>query len=179
MSKSRSTAPADSTRIVINDTSCLIDLHKVGLVSLMLRLPYEFQVALPVREKELLTISTAEWASFTGSGLLVVDLDPNAVTEAFRMRELHVALSAEDCFSLVLARNTRGALLLTSDGRLRAISESYKVEVHGILWVLDELLRHDFCDGPTARACLEAWRDDPLVWLPTAELTARLKRFGH
>jgi predicted nucleic acid-binding protein len=176
MSKLPSAAPAKPPRIVINDTSCLIDLHKVGLIGLMLRLPYEFQVAMPVRAKEILTISAAEWAVFSGAGLLVVELDGTAVAEAFRMRELHVALSAEDCFSLVLARNTRGALLLTSDGKLRTISQTYQVEVHGILWVLDELLRHGICDRPTARACLEAWRDDPLVWLPLAEITARLRR---
>lgn len=164
-----------SGRVVINDASCLIDLHKVGLIGRMLLLPFQFQVALPVQANELLTISPVEWAAFAEAGLLTVDLDPSLVGEAFRLRTAHAALSPEDCFSLALARATQGALLLTSDGKLRTVSASYQVEVHGILWVLDELIRYGLCDARTARACLEAWRDDPLVWLPRAEIAARLR----
>jgi hypothetical protein len=37
MSSARSKASSKGRRIVINDASCLIDLHKVGLVEIMLR----------------------------------------------------------------------------------------------------------------------------------------------
>jgi predicted nucleic acid-binding protein len=166
-------------RIVINDTSCLLDLHKVGLLLPMLQLPYEFQVALPVRENELLTISEEVWAQLEQAGLLSVDLAPENVSDAMQLRAAHAPLSAEDCMSLALARAIGDAILLTGDMALRRISQQYAVEIHGVLWVVDELYRLALSDVPTLRACIESWRDDPHVRLPAHELTARLRRFGE
>lgn len=36
------------TTVIVNDASCLIDLHKVRLLPVMLKLPYRFVVPLPV-----------------------------------------------------------------------------------------------------------------------------------
>lgn len=48
--------------IVVNDASCLIDLKKGKLLHLLLQLPYEFIVPLPIREEELLDFSKSEWS---------------------------------------------------------------------------------------------------------------------
>lgn len=176
MSKPPSVARNDASRIVINDASCLIDLHKGGILRIMLLLPYQFQVALPVRANELLTIPPEDWTFLAAGGLTTVDLPGEAVAEVEVLRTNHAALSAEDCFSLVLSRRTRGSLLLTGDGALRRIAQGYRVPVYGVLWIIDELTRLDLADTVTLRACLELWRDDPLVWLPTSEVAARIRR---
>jgi predicted nucleic acid-binding protein len=176
MSKPPSVARNDASRIVINDASCLIDLHKGGILRAMLLLPYQFQVALPVRANELLTIPTEDWRFLATGGLTTVDLPGEAVAEVEMLMTNHAALSPEDCFSLVLARRTQGSLLLTGDGALRRIAQGYHVPVHGVLWVVDELIRLDLADAVMLRACLEIWRDDPLVWLPNNEVAARIRR---
>lgn len=178
MSKPPSVARNNALRIVINDASCLIDLHKGGILRAMLRLPYQFQVALPVRVNELLTIPSDDWAFLAAGGLATVDLPGEAVAEVEVLRANHGALSAEDCFSLVLARRTQGSLLLTGDGALRQIAQGYRIPVHGVLWVVDELAKLGLADAVMLRACLELWRDDPLVWLPASEVAARIRRLS-
>lgn len=178
MSKPQSVARNNALRIVINDASCLIDLHKGGILRAMLQLPYQFQVALPVRVNELLTIPPEDWAFLAAGGLTTVDLPGEAVAEVEVLRTNHGALSAEDCFSLVLARRTQGSLLLTGDGALRRVATVYKVPVHGVLWVVDELMRVGLSDPATLRACLENWRDDTMVWLPVGEVTTRIRRLS-
>ena len=48
-------------------------------------------------------------------------------------------LSIADCSCLYLAEEISGTLL-TGDGALRRIAEQQNIPVHGILWVLDELI---------------------------------------
>lgn len=176
MSKKPSAAPHKSPRVVINDASCLFDLHKGGILQAMLALPYVFQVALPVRRNELLTIAGSEWEAFESAGLITIDLPDTAVAEAIALKNDHAALSAEDCFSLVLARQTRGSVLLTGDRTLRTVAAAAGVDVHGVLWIVDELVRLKLHPRPALRTCLTAWRDDPTVWLPAHEVASRLER---
>ena len=44
------------TTVVVNDASCLIDLHKGQLLNVMLTLPYRFVVPLPIRQAEALDL---------------------------------------------------------------------------------------------------------------------------
>jgi predicted nucleic acid-binding protein len=174
MSRRPSAAPREAPRVVINDASCLFDLYKGGILRAMLALPYSFRVALPVRRNEVLTISQPEWAILEAAGLATVDLPGDAVAEAIALKVVHAALSAEDCFSFVLARRTSEAALLTGDGTLRRIAAAAGIDVHGVLWIVDELLRLKLYPEPALHTCLRAWRDDPLVWLPDTEITSRL-----
>jgi hypothetical protein len=177
MSKLPSRArPRIERRVVINDSSCLIDLWKVRLLQDMLRLPYRFAVALPVQRAEVLDITQREWATLVERGFEVIDLDGSQVAEAIAVKGRHPGLSAADCFSLVLARSFQDAVLLTGDAQLRYISEEvYKLEVHGVLWVTDELSRLNLLPRNRLIRCLESWRDDPTVFLPAALIAARLR----
>lgn len=177
MSNSLSAARANR-RIIINDASCLIDLHKVDLVAPMLGLPFDFHVALPVKGNELLSISASEWEDYEQRGMQAIDLTPPQVARAMDFRELHPALSPEDCFSLVLAQDCTDGLLLTGDAALRNIAESsYGLEVHGVLWVADKTVEARLIGIEAICACLTAWRDDPTVRLPQQLVEARIAQF--
>ena len=169
--------PRTERRVVINDSSCLIDLWKVRLLQEMLRLPYRFAVTLPVQRSEVLDITQQEWATLVQRGLEIIDLDGSQVAEAIAVQGRNPRLSAADCFSLVLARGFPKAILLTGDAQLRSISaEVYNLEVHGVLWVTDELSRLNLLPPSKVVRCLESWRDDATVFLPTALIAARLRR---
>ena len=49
------------TSVIVNDASCLIDLHKVRLLPAMLRLPHRFVVPLPIRRAEALDLTDQDW----------------------------------------------------------------------------------------------------------------------
>lgn len=168
----------DRLRVVVNDASCLIDLRKAKLCATMLRLPYRFVVALPVKENELLDFSASEWTALQSDGLEIVDLDSALVARSFEFRRAHATLSAEDSFSLALAEGIAHSILLTSDASLRTVAERMDVSVHGVLWVIDELHRLQLSPPHQLSASLTIWRDDPLVWLPAALIAARLRMLG-
>lgn len=175
MSNAPSKGRKSVRRVVINDASCLIDLHKVGLVEVMLQLPYHFVVALPVAHNEVLDFTAADWQRFSGSGLVQVDLDPGQVGRAIAHRSQYAKLTAEDCFSLVLAQDHKNSILLTGDAELRNVATGKGCEVHGVVWVTDEIHSRSLLASSKLIECLEAWLNDPLVRLPTGHLNSRLK----
>ncbi|MCC8948211.1 type II toxin-antitoxin system VapC family toxin [Bradyrhizobium sp. Arg62] len=141
----------------------------------MLQLPYDFVVALPVAHNEVLDFTLQDWERFTGAGLKQVDLDPGQVGRAIAHRSQHTKLTAEDCFSLVLVEDLKNSILLTGDAELRNIATSKGCEVHGVIWVADEVHGGGLMNNLKLAKCLEAWLDDPLVRLPAGQLTSRLK----
>ena len=62
--------------VVVNDASCLIDLCKGDLLSVLGNLPYRLVVPLPVREFEILDFTDAHWHALDAAGLVTYDLSP-------------------------------------------------------------------------------------------------------
>ena len=91
------------TCVIVNDASCLIDLHKGGLLGVLGNLPYRLIIPLPVRASELLDFSDQQWRSLDDQGMITHDLTLIEVAQALALKERHPALSANDCFCLVTA----------------------------------------------------------------------------
>ena len=164
------------TRVIVNDASCLIDLRKGRLLHVLRALPYEFIVPLPVRASEILDFTPQEWALLDGSGMATYDLPPAQVGQAFDIKKRHGRLSANDCFCLVTARVHADAILLTGDRLLRRIAEDNGINAHGVLWVVDQLLREGLCDPALLETALTLWRDDKAVFLPNPLIDKLLRR---
>ena len=163
-------------RIIVNDTSCLIDLRKAGLLHAALLLPFQFQIALPLIATELLDFTPAEIADLQTRGLEVIDLGPDQVGRAFEFRGAYAALSIYDCFSMSLAESTDDAILLTGDRNLRTQATALGLEVHGVLWVSDRLEESQITAYADIHEGLLRLQSDPLVFLPTAEIEERIRR---
>jgi len=48
-------------RIVVSDSSCLIDLHKVSMLELLLRLPYEFLIPNTLAAEHAIEVQGVLW----------------------------------------------------------------------------------------------------------------------
>lgn len=142
----------------------------------MLALPFEFVVPYPIRQSELLTLTPQDWQMMDESGVETYDLQPDAVTEAFALKARHPGLSANDCFCLVTSQRRENAILLTGDAQLRAAAQQRAIEVHGVLWIIDELEARELAPSLVLVAALETWREDPSVFLPFEEIASRLRR---
>ncbi len=162
------------TSIIVNDASCLIDLRKGGLLPLLGSLPYRLVVPLPVRRSEILDFTDDDWRHLDSGGLLTYDLDADAVRAAFAVKERHPALSANDCFCYVTAHSHSG-VLLTGDALLRRVATEDGLRVHGVLWVIDQLLNVQSSQRSFLVHALETWRADDTVFLPSDALSARLR----
>lgn len=164
--------------VIVNDASCLIDLRKGGLLGVLLNLPYRFVVPLPIRENELLDFASDDWQLLDGNGLETYDLPANRVADVIANKARHAGLSANDCICLVTAHCYEESILLTGDRLLRRTAESQGVNVHGVLWIVDELYAGDLCEQALLIDALTIWHEDASVRLPAPEIETRLHRLN-
>jgi predicted nucleic acid-binding protein len=164
-------------RIVISDSSSLIDLRKGFLLETFLRLPYEFMIPNTLFEEELLKFTAAQKKALVSGGLKVMDLPGEKVLRAREVVRKIPRLSVHDGFAFALAESHPGCILLTGDSGLRALATEHAMEVHGVLWVIDEIYRNHLTSAATLLAALRAFSADPTVRLPRRELGLYVKRY--
>ena len=165
-------------QVVISDSSCLIDLRKTSLLDAFLRLPYELLIPNTLFEEELLKFTAAQKNALIHGGLKVVDLPGESVLRARQVATELPHLSIHDGFAYALAESRPGCILLTGDGSLRALARRRKIEVHGVLWVIDELHVHALSSTETLLKALQLMAKDPTVRLPQRELDDSIKRYS-
>ena len=164
------------TCVIVNDASCLIDLRKGRLLTVLCNLPYRFVVPLPVRKSEVLDFSDQQWRQLDATGMVTHDLSPEEIAQALALKKRHPALSANDCFCLVTALAYPG-ILLTGDALLRRVAAASGLRVHGVLWIVDELDGIGVARSRLTQA-LKTWQGDDAVFLPKDEISKRLKQLA-
>ena len=161
-------------RILVSDTSVLIDLERGQLLDSCFSLPFEFAVPDLLYARELANYGGP---ALVARGLRVEELTGGEVTTAQQVRGAHPKLSLPDAFAYTLA-SARGWTLLTGDGELRALAQAQQIPFFGVLWALDQLFDGQVIDAATIVAGLEAIAAHPRCRLPRAEIEARLERYG-
>jgi predicted nucleic acid-binding protein len=86
-------------------------------------------------------------------------------------------LSIHDGFALALAEDNDGCILLTGDGTLRVLAASSGIEVHGVLWVIDQIYANGLATAQLLHAALLLFEQDTAVRLPARELISCIKRY--
>ena len=161
-------------RIIVNDSSALIDLAKTRLLENLLQLPYRFVIPDVLYADELITLHHYRRKQLLDIGFVLGELDGPQVGKASAYSQQYPQLSLNDCFALVMAETTADAVLLTGDQRLRRVAERHRVETHGILWLLDQLLEGGAVDPAILRDALRSLIRDPAVHLPAKEVQRRM-----
>ena len=164
-------------RIVVSDTSCLIDLRKAALLDSLLSLPYEFLIPNTLFEEELLKFTPAQKKALLRGGLKVVDLPGERVLRAQAIIRELPQLSVHDGFAFALAESHSGCILLSADDALRKLAARHAMDVHGVLWVLDQLHKHRLTSVADIMTVLRTFSEDVTVRLPRRELAAYLKKY--
>lgn len=164
-------------RIVVSDSSCLIDLRKASLLDALVRLPYELLIPNTLFDDELLKFTAAQKRALVRGGLQVIDLPGERVTRAVEVSREAPRLSIHDGFAFALAEQHEGCVLLSGDGALRAYAASCAIEVRGVLWVIDELHRHGIVPVGTLLEALALFAADETVRLPTREVAVYIRRY--
>jgi predicted nucleic acid-binding protein len=156
----------------ILDTSVCIDLHFGGLLEAIQELPYEF--VLPDVILAELIKPPAE--TLRRLGFVSVSFAGDELRHIMTLRDCYPKPSTNDLFALYLARKNAWPLI-TGDKALRKAAESENVSVNGLLWLLDELVRHNVITKNTAAQALERILASG-SWLPRAECEVRLRKWG-
>jgi len=161
----------DSPSLCIADTNVLVDLHNGGVLAAMFLLPYTFGAP----DVIVAELQVPDGQSLVSMGLRSEELPAEQVLEVAALAEQHRTVSVNDLFALVLARY-KSATLLTGDRRLRQLADREGIRVHGVLWVLDEMVRLERLSAARAASALEAILACG-ARLPRAECDGRLRRW--
>lgn len=164
-------------KILVNDTNIFIDLHSVGLLAEMCRLPYEIHtvdfVVAEIADADQLRI----FDELVARG--EISVDGFTADEVIEIVEEHSSvsgnLSIPDCSVCYFARK-HNVPMLTGDRRLRRYAEEQSIEVHGILFIFDELVKHDIISTSMAADRLEELFAIN-ARLPKAEIRERINRW--
>lgn len=111
-------------RVLVSDTSVLIDLERSGLLEAAFRLSWEFAVPDLLYKRELRDHNGPELLRL---GLRVEALKPEAVHRALEYQRRVPALSLPDTFAITLAK-VKGRILLAGDGELRRRATAEEIE---------------------------------------------------
>lgn len=157
--------------ILVSDTSVIVDLERGKLLEHAFKLPYGFVVPDALYRHEL--------ASYGGERLIALGLRIEALTSeelttAAQYKQARARLSVPDVYAFALAFH-RGWTLLAGDGELRNLAKTEKLELHGVLWVLDECVRHCVCKADELLTGLTAISAHPRCRLPHREIEERLR----
>jgi len=128
-------------RIVINDANILIDLIHLQMIHLLFELKHLELKTTDFVFEELETPQRAILQIFIDQGTLeILESEEKDLENIFNLLNKTSGLSFEDCSVWYFAKINNG-ILLTGDGKLRKQSSQDGIEVRGILFVFDELLK--------------------------------------
>ena len=157
-------------KIVISDSSVLMDLAKTELIEPVLALPFEFMIPDVMLAQELLDLGRYKPDQLVQLGFKIGRLDGAESARAITyFRQHRLQLSVNDCFAWRLAEVLQG-ILMTGDGDLRELAGQSGVEVHGVLWAIELMSRHATCRTKQLISALDQLDGDPMVRLPKKSL---------
>ncbi|MFZ2399604.1 MAG: hypothetical protein WAW31_13185 [Smithella sp.] len=156
---------------LILDTSICIDLHNGKLLKSVLLLPHKF--VLP-------DVIIAELIEPAGALLIKLGYTKEGTSgeetkDIVSLRNEYASPSTNDLFALLLAKRN-GCPIITGDNALRNAARQEGVTAHGLLWLIDEMVKCDILTGNQAADALERIIDEG-SWLPKKECEDRFKKW--
>lgn len=140
----------------------------------MFLLPHEFAVPDLLFKRELKGDLGERLLAY---GLRVEALDPHEVAQAAAVKRARAALSTEDTFAYALAQ-ARGWTLLTGDGGLRSLALEEQVQMHGVLWIFDQLFAGSHVENARLHTGMTALQSHRRCRLPANEMAQRLVQYA-
>lgn len=137
-------------KVVINDANILIDLAKLELFKVFSKLNFDLQttdfIIEELNQEQLIPVKKL----ITSGKLKVIETEDISDFEAITsLLSKSNGLSFEDCSVWHYSKKLSGALL-TGDGKLRKQATKDGLEVRGIIFVFDELLKQELIDFEAA-----------------------------
>ena len=163
-------------KVLVSDSSILIEFAKRELLAKVFALEFEFAVPDLLFHEELIDLGAYSRPDLLGFGLRVESLDAEGVATAVAYQSERPALSLVDAFALTLA-SYHGWTILTEDRTMRRFAESKHIAHLDALWVLDTMLEQGVLSDSQGLPVLKAMHDDPRCPVPKDELAVRLQRY--
>jgi predicted nucleic acid-binding protein len=161
--------------LLISDANILIDMEDGNLIPVIFQLPYEIAVPDILFELEL----RERHSHLLQAGLKVKSLNSESVKKTEFLTQQYPRPSMMDHSALALALQER-CPLLTGDKDLRVAAKKEGVEVHGTLWIIEELLNQKIIQQSQAKGSFDAMKvkGSRLPWGDVDKLLNRGEMIG-
>jgi predicted nucleic acid-binding protein len=159
-------------QVYISDTNIWIDFRNAELLDALFSLPFK----LCCTDFVLDELKDFDTKHLLARGLVVEALDGPATAALFTLMKAHNNSSLADVSCYQLAHQTKHPLL-TGDGRLRKQAKTDGLQVHGALWLLDQLVAHQTIKTKEAAKALQRMIDTGSR-LPDTECQTRLTNWA-
>lgn len=162
-------------RLLISDANIVIDMNTGGLLRPMFRLDATFAIPNILFEEEL----RADHPELLPMGLKLLELREDAVAYADKLVQKYqkTGASINDLIALALAWQEK-CPLLTGDGRLRAVGRTEGIDVHGTLWLIEQMVEARIIVVRQVEAAYERMREARrrLPWEEVEQQLRNLRR---
>lgn len=162
-------------KLIVTDANVLIFLSRLDLIDSFIFMDFEIHTTDYImneyyrgakKESNLKNLD-----KYVRSGRLTVH--EYGYDEIYTIYQQKSSLSLPDCSVYKLSLDLN-AILLTGDRQLKAFSENSKIEVHGIIWLIDEMRKGGIIDQVEYREKLRDLKGMSRR-LPVDEIDRRLK----
>lgn len=128
-------------RIAITDANIFIDLFYLNQVQFVFNIGFEVYTTNLVLD-ELEEKQAQQLIQFMKQGLLIIEKVDDEDFKNMQLLRLNRGLSETDISVLCIAEKYN-ALVITSDDLIRKACKRNAIEVHGVLWCLDQFVKHE------------------------------------
>lgn len=140
--------------LVISDACVLIDIEYAELTRVMFSLTYQFAVPDILFFQEL----EKQHAHLSQFGLISKTMSGDLIAEAYSFHQKYMKLSVNDRLALTLAKH-EGCILLTGDKALRDAAKDFNIEVHGTIWLVEQMLQKKKITVEVARIAFQSMKN--------------------
>ena len=163
-------------KIIVNDANILIDLVDLKILPYFFQLEFEFHTTAIILDELFDEQQEALFPYIETGQLNVDDITEEDLVEIVMIRATKPNLSEQDCSAFYQAQKLNAALI-TSDNTLRKFAQANYIEIHGHLWVFDNLVNKSILTGKTATEKLNELCNvvNPKLGLPKNECQKRIK----
>jgi len=162
-----------SRRTCCVDANILLDFIEGDIFNALFLLPFDFHTSDIVAHE--ISESYSE-KHLRQSGLEILSLSDSEVLEIFRMKQKHIELSVQDISIYFLSRKHH-TIIFSNDGPLRELADSSRIEYHGTLWLLDEMVQIEILSPQDATVALRFMLNNKR-WLPRLECEKLIKKWN-
>lgn len=153
-------------KLVVSDTNIFIDLIRMGLLGDFFLLPFEITtVDFVIRELKKAGQQDAVMAFEARKRLTIIKFSAEEIDDIARLKQSsHGKVSLQDC-SIWFCAKKHSACILTNDMALTKNARADRIEVHGLLFVLDQFVQNGILPPELVADKLEKLAGEN-KWLP-------------
>ncbi len=125
-------------KVTIHDANILIDISNLSLTEVFFKLDFEFHTT-DLAFNEVVKGLKIKDRNIFKNKLKIKSFESRELLEIVKIGKKHKSLSIQDLSVLKLAISLNG-ILCTTDKNLKEIASGKNLEIHGTLWIVEQMI---------------------------------------